>query len=122
MTDAKFVENVKKWLKLDDQIREYTQIIKECKELRKELEEEIINYMHTQDQTVVNMASGGTLRASTSKVKGAIKHEYIQQILTEFTKSQEEAKVITQAIINNRPLKERVYLKRNSARKTKDEI
>jgi predicted metal-binding protein len=55
---------------------------------------------------------------STSKTKGSIKHDYINQILTKFTKSQQEAEKITNAILENRPVKERVYLKRNAPRKS----
>jgi hypothetical protein len=118
MSEQKFVENVKQWLKLDNKVKELTITLKEYKEERKDLEEDIIKYMSTTEQDVLNISTGGTLRKSTSKTKGSIKHDYINQILTKFTKSQQEAETITNAILENRPVKERVYLKRNAPRKS----
>jgi len=120
MADAKFVEDVKRWLKLDDKVKELINTMKELKEERKDLEEDILKYMGKSNQDILNISTGGTLRKSVSKTKGAIRHEYINDILNKFTKSQDEAKIITEAIITNRPVKERTYLKRNSARKGKE--
>lgn len=117
MTESKFVENVKKWIKLDDKVRELVLLIKELKEEKKDIEEEIIKYMQENSEDVINMNSGGTLRKSVSKTKCAIKHDYINQVLKQFTKSSDEANIITEAIIKSRPLKERIYLKRNAPRK-----
>lgn len=120
MDEAKFVEDVKNWLKLDDKVRELTLLLKEYKEEKKNLEEDILKYMHSTEQDTLNISTGGTLRKSISKTKGAIKQEYISQILDKFTKSHEEAELITNAILDNRPLKERMYLKRNAPRKKGD--
>ena len=120
MNEAKFVENVKSWLRADDKVKELTIALKELKEEKKDLEEDILKYMNSSNQDTLNISTGGTLRKSVSKTKSAIKQEYINQILTQFTKSQDEAQVITNAIITNRPLKERTYLKRNAPRKSKE--
>ena len=60
MTESKFVENVKKWIKLDDKVRELVLLIKELKEEKKDIEEEIIKYMQENSEDVINMNSGGT--------------------------------------------------------------
>lgn len=117
MSEDKFITNVKKWVKLDDKIRELVMLMKELKEEKKDLEEDIITYMKDNSEEVINMNSGGTLRRSVSKTKCAIKHDYINQVLQQFTKSTDEANIITEAIIKSRPLKERIYLKRNAPRK-----
>ena len=112
-----FIQTVVKWIKLDDKVKELTTQIRELREEKKQYEEYILTSMKSTNQDVLNMSSGGTLRASVSKTKGPLKQDYIRQVLTEFTKDQEKATIITESLMNNRPLTERSYLKRSAPRK-----
>lgn len=118
--DQEFVQIVVKFLKIDNRIKEIMTELKELKSERKQYEESVLDLMSKTNQEVLNISSGGSLRKSVSKTKGALKQDYIAQILTEFTKSKEEAMVITEQLMTNRPLNERTYLKRTNPRKGKD--
>jgi L-asparaginase/Glu-tRNA(Gln) amidotransferase subunit D len=107
-----FIELVRKWVKIDDHIKEEMIRLREKKEEKKELEEKILNIMKQTDQDVLNISTGGTLRMSVSKTKSGLKEEYLREAITKFTKSQDEATIMTQAIMNDRPVNERTYLKR----------
>ena len=109
---SQFVDFVRQWVKIDDVIREQTLMLREKKEERKLLEEQILNIMKKTDQDVLNISSGGTLRMSVSKTKSGIKEEYLRDILSKFTNTVEEATLMTNAIMSERPTSERVYLKR----------
>lgn len=118
--DQEFVQLVIKWVKLDDKIKEHMVQIKEMKEEKKQLEELVLTAMGKTSQDVLNLSSGGTLRKSVSKTKAPLTTEYINQILTEYTKDKSEAIFITESLMSKRPLNERTYLKRSAPRKPKD--
>jgi len=117
--DNEFVQIVVKWLKADDKIKELSKQVKELKEEKKQYEEYILGEMKSSNQEILNMSSGGSIRRSISKTKGSLKQEYIKQILTEYTKDNNEANLITESLMNNRPITERTYLKRTVPRKPK---
>ena len=85
--DQEFVQIVVKFLKIDNRIKEIMTELKELKSERKQYEESVLDLMSKTNQEVLNISSGGSLRKSVSKTKGALKQDYIAQILTEFTKS-----------------------------------
>jgi predicted CopG family antitoxin len=112
-----FVGMVIQWVKLDDKIRGLAQEMKEMKEEKKQYEEFILEFMNRENQDVLNISSGGTLRKSVSRSKGGIKEDHISTVLMKFTNDQHEASKITHAIMSDRPQTERVYLKRCNPRK-----
>jgi seryl-tRNA synthetase len=114
--DQEFVEKVVKWIKIDDKIKQLILQTRELKQEKKQLEETILNTMKTSDEDVINMSSGGTLRLSVSKTKSGLKQDYIQEILSQYTKDPQEAVAITEMLMTNRPIREREYLKRSNPR------
>ena len=115
----KFISSVIKWVKLDDRCRELAKELKEVRDQKKGMEDDILSMMTQQEQEVLNLSTGGSLRRSVSKCKGGLKEDYIRQILNSFTKNMDEAVVITEAILKNRPVQERTYLKRCLPKKKK---
>lgn len=113
-----FVEVVKNWVKLDDEIRDYTSKLKELKNERKEFEEFILEYMSNINENVIEI-SDGKLRMNKSQTKTPIKEESIQNALFEITKDNEKSIQMTKHIMENRPSVERVNLKRTKFRKSK---
>ena len=63
-----FVEVVKNWVKIDDEIRKKNQEVKELKDERKEFEIFIIEYMDKINENVINI-SDGKLRKNKSASK-----------------------------------------------------
>ena len=113
-----FVEVVKNWVKLDDEIRDYTSKIKDLKNERKEFEDFILEYMENINENVIEI-TGGKLRRNKSQTKTPLKEESIQTALYDITKDNEKSMQMTKHIMENRPSVERVNLKRTRLRKSK---
>ena len=114
-----FVEVVKSWVKIDDEIREYTSKIKDLKKERKEFEEFILEYMENINENVIEI-TGGKLRRNKSQTKTPLKEQNIQSTLYEITKDNQKSIEITKQIMENRQSVERVNLKRTRLRKSKN--
>ena len=113
-----FVEVVKNWVKLDDEIRNYNDKIKDLKNERKEYEEYILEYMDKIKENVINI-TGGKIRKNKSNTKIPLKEESIQSALLEITKDSAKSTQMTKYIMENRPSVERINLKRTRLRKSR---
>jgi hypothetical protein len=113
-----FIEVVKNWVKLDDEIRDYTSKIKDLKNERKEFEDFILEYMEGINENVIEI-TGGKLRRNKSQTKTPLKEESIQTALFEITKDNVKSMEMTKHIMENRASVERVNLKRTRLRKSK---
>lgn len=112
---AEFVQNVKKYLELDDKMKEIKNSIKELSNDKKQNEEFILNYLQTIDEKTVEIADGKLIR-NVYKTQGALKKELIQKALVDLTGDSVKATSITDEIIKSRPIIERVSLKRTTFR------
>lgn len=106
------------WVKKDDEIRELSKDLKELKDERKNLEELILEYMSKINVDMFEIGDG-KLRKNVSKTKCALKHNIIQDSLVQIFHDVQKAHKTTQFILDNRPIKERVRLKRTYNRKKK---
>jgi len=113
-----FVEVVKNWVKLDDEIRDYNDKVKELKNERKEYEEYILEYMDKINENVINI-TGGKIRRNKSQTKTPLKEESIKTAIYEITKDNTKSEQMTKYIMENRPSVERVNLKRTRLRKSR---
>ena len=104
-----FVEVVKNWVKIDDEIRKRNAEIKELKTEKKEFENFILQYMGQINENVINI-SDGKLRLNKSKTKGPLKQESIQKALFDITQDSNKAVQMTKYILDSRPVTERVNL------------
>ena len=110
---AEFVQNVKKYLELDDKIKEIKNSMKELSNDKKQNEEFILNYLQTIDEKTVEIADGKLIR-NVYKTQGALKKELIQKALVDIVGDSVKATSITDEIIKSRPIIERVSLKRTT--------
>ena len=115
-----FVEVVKSWVKLDDEIKKRNEEIKDFKTEKKEYEIFILEYMEKINESVINI-SDGKLRRNKSSTKPPLKQEFIQNALLDITKDSVKAMEITKYILDNRPTTERINLKRTRNRVKKKE-
>ena len=106
-----FKQMVIAWVSRDDKIREINKHMKELKNEKKELEQSILKYMNDIDLNILEIGNG-KLRRSTSKTKGALKHDSIQNILMKLFNNVEQAHTTAKFILENRPTNETVRLKR----------
>ena len=112
-----FVENVKKYLSVDDKLRQLKEETKKLTAEKKNKEEFILNYLQTVDEKTIDVRDG-KLRRNISKTQTPLKKETIQIKLTEVLGCSNKATSITDQIIKSRPFVERVTLKRTKNRTT----
>ncbi len=112
---AEFVQSVKRYLEVDDKLREIKEKTKTLGAEKKQREEFILNYLQTIDEKVVDV-SDGKLRRNISKTQAPLKKETIQKALTEIVGDATKATAMTDQIIKSRPTVERVTLKRTKNR------
>lgn len=114
-----FKNKVLKWLSVDDKIREYRQQIKTLIKEKKEDEEYILSFLDNvgEKELAVN---DGKLRRNISKTKSPLNKMSIQKALDDIVKDKTKSTQIIDHIINNRPIVERVNLKRTKNKGTKD--
>ena len=113
-----FVEVVKSWVSIDNDIRKKMAEIKELKDERKEFEVFILEYMDKINENVISI-SDGKLRKNKSSTKAGLKQETIQTALLDITQDQSKALEMTKYILDSRPMTERVNLKRTKNRTSK---
>ncbi len=115
-----FVSHVKKYLTVDDRIREIREENKKLLKEKKENEEFILNYLQNIDESIVDLPDG-KLRRNVSKTQAPLKKELIHKTLTDIMGDATKALDITDKIIKSRPIVERVTLKRTKIRVKDDE-
>ena len=118
-----FTQKVIDWVKLDDKLRELRAKSKEITGEKKELEEWILAYLDQIGEKAISIGDGN-LRKNVSKTKAPLKKENIHATIKDLTKDEAKASLITQQIFENRPMTERINLKRtkNRGKKTKEDL
>lgn len=110
-----FIQNVKKWLEIDDTIKEIRTKTKLLTSEKKEKEQFILDYLQEIDEKVIDVPNG-KLRRNITKTQAPFKKETIQQALVEITGDLNKATALTEHIIKSRPIVQRVNLKRTKLR------
>ena len=111
-----FVQTVKKYLEIDDKIREYKEINKNLNIQKKEQEEFILNYLESIEENTIDVKDG-TLKRNIAKTQTPIKKDIIQKALTEITGDSIKSQEFTDYIIKSRPITERISLRRTTNKK-----
>ena len=106
-----FIQNVKKYLEVDDALKEIREKNKILNTQKKEKEEYILNYLQSIDEKIIDVPNG-KLKRNISKTQAPLKKELIQKTLTEIVGDSIKATSITDQIIKSRPFIERITLKR----------
>lgn len=114
-----FKKKVLKWLEIDDEIRSMRAKSKELTNDKKQYEESILSFLENVGEKELNVKDG-KLRRNVSKTKAPLNKASIQKALTEIVKDKTKADVMTDHIINSRPVVERVNLKRTKNRGPRD--
>jgi hypothetical protein len=114
-----FIQNVKKYLEIDDLLKEIKEKTKKLNADKKINEEFILDYLKSIDEKVIDVQDG-KLRRNISKTQAPLKKELIQKTLIDIVGDATKATSITEQIIKSRPLIERVTLKRTKHRQKQD--
>jgi hypothetical protein len=110
-----FRKNVLKWITLDDTLRELRGKVKEITNEKKQYEEFVLSFLENVDEKSIEIKDG-KLSRNVSKTKSPLKKELIFKSLSEITNDPVKAKTMTEHILENRPMVERINLKRTKNR------
>ncbi|MDX1702057.1 MAG: hypothetical protein R3250_15635 [Melioribacteraceae bacterium] len=113
-----FKENVVKFVKLDDQIRERKREIRELESKRKPCEEFILKCLDSMNENVIEI-SNGKLRKNKSETKVPLNQDIIRTAILEKVQDPKQVSAIVGRMDELRPKKTRVNLKRTMNRKKK---
>ena len=114
-----FIQAVKKYLEVDDLLKEIKEKIKKLNSDKKTSEDFILEYLKSIDEKVIDVQDG-KLRRNISKTQGPLKKELIQKALIDIVGDSIKATTITDQIVKSRPSIERVTLKRTRNRIKQD--
>ena len=117
--DDSFKKNVKKWLAIDDEIRNIRARTKELTNEKKDFEDNILKHLEVVKEKEF-LVPGGKLRKNVYKTKAPLTKESIQKALTDIIKDKTQATSMTDHIIKSRPIVERTNLKRTKNKTNED--
>lgn len=79
----KLVENIKKWVKIDNEIKELKKLQNERKEIQKELSSTLMNAMKENNIDMFNMKQG-SIHYKQNKIKKPITKKMLQEVLLKY--------------------------------------
>ena len=104
-----------RWVKLDDDLRKIRETIKEINDEKKQSEEFILSYMENIEEKEIGI-DGGKLSRNVSKMPEPLNKDNIKKSIWEVTKDDNLAQKVTEYILSNRKMKEKVTLRRSKNR------
>ena len=118
---SSFVDSVKQYVELDDQLKAVQKDIQALKARKQNLSLAIMGFMQSQDWEVCNISTGGKLMLKKSKTKTSVKKETSNTKLTEHFKDNqavlEHLPTIMKMIFDDRDFNEKDVLRRTTTRK-----
>ena len=113
----KFVDSVKEYVDLDDQIKAASKDIQLLKARKTNLSLAIMGFMQTKEWEVCNISNGGKLMLKKSKTKGGIKKDDVKNKLSQYFKdNSEHTDKIMNIIFEEREVTEKDVLRRSTIR------
>ncbi len=113
-----FEDNVKKYVLIDNQIKNGQEAIRTLRKEKELAEENILIYVKTNnlEESPINI-TGGKLKYALSKTSVSINRDYIQNRLESYFKSETKAKEVANYIYSNRETREKEVIRRTRSRK-----
>ena len=104
--------NVKLWLSIDDNIKEYNNKVKSLKQQQNEIAKRIMYYMNSNELEDITFNGGRLQFNKTKQKKGLSKKKIYDSLLKYFNNDESKTKDLTNYIFNNLEVTENVKLKR----------
>jgi hypothetical protein len=104
--------NVKEYLEIDDYIKALNKALKEKRNQKKKLQENILESMQKFEIDNMNTKNGKLVYSKTTAKKGLNKQNLLSGLLLYFQNNEDNAKDACTLIMENRPKVEKISLKR----------
>ena len=114
MNKDELLENVRHWIQLDDDIKEYGKLMKTRRLEKKGITTLLVDTMKQNEIDCFNLAGGNKLVYHQNKVKKCLSKKHLTDALTRYLKNNDKAKELSEFILNSREEE----LKDNIKRKT----
>lgn len=105
-TKEELVKHIKAWLNLEEELKTLQKNVKSCRTKKKELSEQLISVMNTNDIDCFNI-NNGRLIHSKQKSKETITKRLLLKALSAYLDNEEEVQEITKHILDTRETKEK---------------
>lgn len=110
--------SIVEWLKLDEEIKQHRNIIKDFIDEKKQYENKIIELMNILNEDSIITDKCNIIK-NKKQSKGVLTQDIIKSTLTTLLNSEETADRYTNIIYEKRPFKETINLKRKDFNKNK---
>ncbi len=98
-------DSVKNWLQIDNEIKQLQKEIKKRRNMKKQITDQLINTMKSNDIDVMNIPDGRLVK-TTNRVKAPLsKKHLIQSLLIYFKEDQDMVKNLSSHIMDTRQVK-----------------
>lgn len=115
MNKEQFVENVKKWVILDTQIKHINEKLKTLRDAKSDTTTNIHNYMNSTDiQDKRIEISDGYLKCSEKNEYSPLTFAYIEECLKKIIQNEEQVNYIIKYLKDNREVKTTMDIRRNT--------
>lgn len=108
-----FEDKIKKWVHLDNQLKLVNEKVKEIKQEKDNMEEQIIHYVYENNlNNATAKITGGKLKFVETKQTSPLTIKYIKECLNECIENEEQVNLILNYIKDNREIKYSKDIKR----------
>jgi len=108
-----FEENIKKWVQLDNQVKQLNDRTKELKEQKNSIETDILDYIDSHNlNNATAKITGGSLKFIETKQTSPITLKFLHQCISECIKKESQVEYILNYIKEKREIKYTKYIKR----------
>jgi hypothetical protein len=115
MTDPQFIENIKLWVSYDNKIEEASKNIKNLRNDKTNLSNQITSYMDKNNiqDTIINISNGQNIKYCEQNVQSPLTYKFLEEVLNKyFHPHTEKVPEIISFIKANRHVKKECFLKR----------
>jgi len=110
-----FETQIQQWVQIDNQVRKLNDQIKELRDKRNYLEDNIITYASNNNLSNATVKiSDGRLKFANTRVPEPLTFKYLEKTLSEVIKNESQVKLIMEHIKNKREIKTVPEIKRIS--------
>jgi hypothetical protein len=109
-----FQENIKRWVTMDNEIKNVTDTLKTMKTQRSEISDTILDYVESENlnSTTINI-NNGSLKFGTSRQSTGLTLTYIKSCLEKCIPEEDDVNAIMDVIKNSRDVKISSEIKRS---------
>lgn len=109
-TKEQLVNHIRRWIKAENEIKDLRKSMREKREEKKQLSNELLEVMKENDIDCFDIKNG-KLISSKVKVKETVSKKMLLRVLADYVDDPEEVSKLTEYILDSRQVKEKEYIR-----------